>query len=304
MRIVDYETQDRWLAAKPSYFGSADTRVLCGLGYADESTWKTWGQKTGLVPYEADNELYECGRILQPAILTLASRQLDIEIQPANEFEVYYSDERPYVGATLDGIGEDKDGELVIVEAKNVSAFYGRDWQADEPPLRVNVQLQHQFYAANVNRGYAVGLIGGNRVVCRRVERDDRFLAVLLPRIDEVWELVQTNTPPPVDDSEVTADVIKQLYAVSNLETIDLPPHALIWDKELREVKAVLKDYGRREVKLENQFKVAIATAEAGALPGGVLYTWKSQTTNHAAKEAYSSTFRVLRRKEPCDGQN
>ena len=295
---TDYGSLDAWLAARSDFIGASESPALCGVGYASQSPYSVWTTKgPGGVPDQLEGEQLECGKVLQPAILELASRRLGMQIYDPGEFTVYRSAERPFVGTTLDGIARDRDGVPCTVECKNVAGYNAADWQGDEPPLRVNVQIQHQCFAAGLGRGYAVGLLGGNRVICKCVQRDERFIKALVSRLDAFWELVGSRTPPPIDASEATTEALKRLYPSSNGETIDLPAEADKWDRSLQKAKARIKRWGALKREAENRLKASIGDAEAGLLPSGSIYTYWNQVTEYKAREAYTATYRILRRK-------
>jgi predicted phage-related endonuclease len=293
---TDYRDLDAWLAARRTFVGASESPTLCGVGYASQSPFSLWQQKVTGQEEAIDSELLECGQVLQPAIMQLASRRLELEIIEPGPFTVFRHADYPHLGATLDGLAMDN-GTLCAVEAKNVGGYNAAEWQGEEPPLRVNVQLQHQMLAAGLPWGYGVGLLGGNRVICRRVERSERFLAVLLARTEEFWVYVETKTPPPIDGSEATAAALRRLHPSANGETITLPLEAEKWDRALQKAKARIKRWEALKKESENRLKAAIGPAEVGLLPDGGMYTYKDQVTNYKAREAKTVTSRVLRRK-------
>lgn len=291
-------TTDRaaWLESRRSMIGASESPTILGVGYAESSVWDVWARKTGRLPVGDDDEaeFLEWGHAIQPVALGIFSRRTGIQVADPGEFTVTRHPTIPWLGATLDGIADTPDG-LAVVECKNVGQYNSRDWEADEPPLRVNVQIQHQIEVAGATHGYAVACVGGNRLVWRRVERDDRFIAVMLDRLAEFWRLVETDTPPEVDGSSATAGVLSRLWPEDTGAMILLPDDADQWDAELQTVKAELKTLEERERLLKNRFAAALESASLGQTPRGAIYTYKSQThKEHVVKE---SMFRVLRRK-------
>lgn len=285
-----------WLESRRSMIGASESPTILGVGYAESSVWDVWARKTGRLPVGDDDEaeFLEWGHAIQPVALGIFARRTGIQVSDPGEFTVTRHPTIPWLGATLDGIADTPDG-LAVVECKNVAAYNSRDWAADEPPLRVNVQIQHQIEVAGASHGYAVACVGGNRLVWRRVERDDRFIAVMLDRLAEFWRLVETDTPPEVDGSSATAGVLSRLWPEDTGAMILLPDDADQWDAELQTVKAELKTLEERERLLKNRFAAALESASLGQTPRGAIYTYKSQThKEHVVKE---SMFRVLRRK-------
>jgi predicted phage-related endonuclease len=119
----------------------------------------------------------------------------------------------------------------------------------------------------------------------------------LTGELKRFWASVLTKTPPPVDGSEATTDALKRLYPHDDGETIALPMEANDWDLSLQCAKRQVTTWEADVRKHQNKIKAALGTATTGDLPGGGSYTFKDQTNHYEAKEAWETTFRVLRRK-------
>lgn len=292
----EHTARAAWLAERRSIIGASESPTILGVGYSGASVLDLWAKKTGRLPLDdgEENEFFEWGHAIQPVALRIFSKRTGMQVSDPGEFTVARHPSIPWLGATLDGIADTPEG-LAVVECKNVGAYNSRDWEADEPPLRVNVQIQHQIEVAGATHGYAVACVGGNKLVWRRVNRDDRFIAVMLERLAEFWRLVETDTPPEVDGSEATSRTLARLYPDDTGAMTLLPDESDQWDAELVAVKAELKNLEERERLLKNRFAAALESATLGQTPGGVTYTYKQQTRKEYVCAA--STFRVLRRK-------
>jgi predicted phage-related endonuclease len=75
-----------------------------------------------------------------------------------------------------------------------------------------------------------------------------------------------------------------------------LPPEAEEWDSKLAIAKEAIKTAEATKTEIENKIKAAMGNHTIGQIPGGGRFTWKEQTNQYPAREAYQSTFRVLRR--------
>lgn len=290
---VDHDNLSQWLAARRQSVGASETPVLFGVGYANQSELLLWGEKTGQIEPDENEEVeqFEIGHLVQPTILELFRRRSAMDAVNTPPFEILHSRERSIVSATLDGkirlTGEP-------VELKNVGAYRAKDW-AEEPPLRVQVQVQQQIYVTESDHGYACALVGGNRFLWRRLDRNEKFIRAMLERIERFWERVQSGVPPNVDGSEATRRALAMLYPEDNGDARPLPPSANEWDYELLEVKEQLKELESRKRELENKLRAEMGDATYGILSDGTEYTLRTQTrAEHVVKE---STFRVLRRK-------
>ncbi len=291
---TDYLTRDAWLLARRNHIGSSDAAAILGEGYKSQSPLTIWMEKTGKAANELEGEWLECGQELQPAILRLASKRIELPVRECPPFAIYHHPTIACMGASLDGECEHPEWGFTPVEAKNVDGVLARDWADDEPPLKFNIQVQHQMACTGAQAGFVTGLIGGNRVRVKPVFRNERFIAALTERIEEFWDYVRRDVPPPVDASKATADAIYKLYGKpAPKSSVELPAEASDWAQCLEAAKAEIKDADERKTLYENHLKLAIGNAEVGYLPNGGSFSWKEQTTKaHMRRE---STTRVLR---------
>ena len=227
-------------------------------------------------------------------ILSEFAERTGFEVQDLGEFTIQRHASLPWMGATLDGFVEDTPDGPAVVEAKNVSQVNAADWSGEEPPLRTNVQVQHQMECCGARVAYVVGLIGGNRLTWKKVGRNQRFIDAMLPLLAAFWELVEKGIPPPVDGSGATRRILDALYPEDNGAAEALPPESDQWDDKLVRAKGRVKRLGTLIDYYENELRAAIAGATYGRTPAGVEYSLKTQT--RAAHHVKESTFRVLRR--------
>ncbi len=292
-----------WLARRADFLGSSESPAVLGCGYANENQHTVWLRKLGLLEPLEDNDSLLCGRLMQGGILAVIRHKTGYDIQPADEFGVYRSAEHPWLGATPDSLIHGDPRGLGVCELKNVDHHLLKDWKGLEAPLRVNVQLIHQLLAIGATWGIAAAVIGGNRPAWFEIELTNpsvaRLATGMIPHLRKFWEFVEARNPPPIDGSEGCAQALKRLYPSDDGSSVDLPPIAEQWFNELRGLKAASSWLEKRKSAIENGIKAAIGDATYGTLPDGRRFSWKAQTSHHAAREAYESTYRVLRQHEP-----
>lgn len=282
-----------WLEERRSVIGASESPAILGYGYSDQNAWTVWARKRGLIEDKPDNELLEYGREIQPVTLRMFERRTGIKVRDMGEFTLQRHPELPWMGCTLDAAADLPEG-LVVIEAKNIGQYSSKEWEADEPPLKVQIQIQHQLAVVGGVAGYAVATVGGNRLRWRRVERNDRFIDAMTKKLAEFWELVLTGTPPTVDASEGCREALSLLHPFDTGLTVDLPSESSKWDAELQQAKEQKKALEEFITERENRLKAAIADCTFGVLPDGARYSWKHQTRkSYTVDEA---EFRVLRR--------
>lgn len=279
-QVEQYEKPEIWLPQRSTIVGASDTAVLYGEGYEGQSILGTWMDKVH-GPSEDDKparlKRKRFGNIMQPAVLQLFREETGLGAFAVNN-AIYRSTSMPFFGASLDALAEDDEP----VELKYVSHFQGRDWE-DAPPLKYQVQIQHQMAVLGASRGWLCALIGGFDLKVVPVERNDSFIASLLETVAEFWRYVELKEPPPIDGSEATRKALHRLYPQDQGTEVALPAEAFEWDAELQKAKADKKNAAERETLYANHIKAAIADATHGVLPGGGKYSWKTQ---HVKAEA------------------
>ncbi len=296
VKTIDYVTKGNWLAHRPEFVGASDSPSLFDEGYENQNEYSLYAEKAEGVPQSlASTEAMEVGTAIEPAIRCLFEDRTAMEVIKTPPYRVVYSGHAGYIGCTLDGEVIDH-GERGVWEAKNVSEYEANKWRGEDPPLRVQVQVQHQMLCTGYAFGYAAGLLGGNRLVWRRIERNESFIAALCIRLRYFWGSVQRKVPPAIDGSRATRETLKRLYPHDTGEMVALPSEAEDWDDELVDAKKKISEWEERETCAANKIKAAMGTASIGVLPGAGRYTYREQTRKaHAVKE---STFRVLRREK------
>ena len=304
MNQITYATREEWLADRHNRIGASESAGVLGYGYAGQSTTSIYADKVQPTLDEVIDatvaERFEIGLEQEPIIGRLFTKRSGLEVHH-NDPErptVCISDTRPYIAATLDGWVFDGQAR-VPWEAKNVGEYIASDWDNDSVPLRVQIQTQDQMYVTETAWAWVAALLGGNRFVWQRVERNQRFIeAMLLPVLDDFWAHVQRREPPPVDGTEATSAALKRLYDKDSGETVDLPDVALEWDEDLQGAKAAIKAAKAMKKEAENHIKAAIGSATFGVLPNGSRYSWKASKRNDPPREAKTISIRTLRRLE------
>lgn len=299
MATAEHETQtdfDRWLQARRTFVGASESPAILGEGYAAENAWTVWARKTGVLPEEESREDWEWGHEIQPIVLKMFERKTGIKVEDLGPYTIQRHAELPYIGCTLDAVAQVSEGRAVV-EAKNVGQYLAHDWADGETPLRVQIQIQHQMLAAGAQLGYAVACLGGNRLVWRKVERNERFIAALTARLAEFWDLVESKTPPAVDATAACARVLAKLHPDDNGQAVVLDATAEKWFAELEETRTQIRKLEERKEWRENQLAALLGPNTFAELPNGETWSYKSRTVReHVRKE---TTFRVFHHCKP-----
>ena len=298
MSIIQYETREDWVAGRGGGLGASEAPAAIGASpYA--TPFSLWALKTGLLPQEdlaAHKEAVRWGTLLEPAIIQEFGVRTGREVVPHDQCQMVVHPSLSFLRATPDATQFDRQqrddpGDLQI---KTAGHFVASDWAFDQTPIHVQVQVQCELAVTGMQWGTVCCLLAGQKMVWRDVQRDDEFIAALLPALEKFWQHVVDRTAPDVDDSEVTARVLAKMHPLDNGETVELPHESVQWALDLDGANAKIKELEALKTHAQNRFRAAIGDATFAVLPDGSKYSYKTQ--ERAAHEVKASQFRVLRK--------
>ena len=115
-------------------------------------------------------------------------------------------------------------GENAILECKTANQFLAKEWEGEEVPLSYICQVQHYMNVLNKDYCYIAVLIGGQKFIWKRIERDQELIDVPTEQLVEFWENnVIKGVEPIIDGSEATANFIKEKYSEIEETQTSLP---------------------------------------------------------------------------------
>ncbi len=287
------ETEELWLGRRR--IGASDTAGIFGEGYAGQSAVSIWEEKTTRQSNVEETKRMRIGRIMEPALREIFTDETGMPCHGLKR-HVLTSKDTGFMTATLDAVVDHPEFGATPAELKNVDGRLLKDWQDDEP-LKFKVQCQHQMFVTGVEAMYLMGLIGGNEPIVKVIRRSQEFIDAMLPRLAAFWQHVTDKTMPPIDGSMATSDALKRLYPGDNGKSITLPEEADGWAADLKAAKATIKEAEAEKREAENHLKAALGENTFGVLPGGGSLSLKATVRQNTAREASTSTFRVLRAK-------
>ncbi|MCF8610004.1 YqaJ viral recombinase family protein [Gordonia sp. HY285] len=189
------EDETSWLLQRREGIGASDAAAVLGLDKYS-TAYSVWLDKTGQVPLSAAvNEAMELGHILEPIIRDTAARRLGFEVRTIGGLQSRTHD---WFRASLDAVLLVPDDGPIPLEVKNTSQFLAEQWADDQVPDRAELQVQHQLGVSGAPYGYVAGMIGGSRIVTRRVDRDQELIDYLIAEEAALWAHVVDGTLPPV----------------------------------------------------------------------------------------------------------
>lgn len=255
--IIRTISHAHWLELRAADITSTESAALFGLSpYATE--FELYHRKKDKDPNVIeDNDRMKWGRRLEDVIAQGVAEDLNIKVRRLKTYMRH--DDCPGMGASFDYEIISHPRGPGIMEIKNVDGMiFRQQWQDDEAPDHIEIQLQHQMEVANRDWGLIVGLVGGNEPVIIERERDRELGARLVEEINYFWKRVAAGLPPEPDFARDAA-FISQLYSSSGQEVLDargdeiLGPMIKEYQRLNGQVKAFtdLKDAKKAEVLMK-----------------------------------------------------
>lgn len=277
---------DEWHAVRKSGIGGSDIAAICGLN-PWTSPLEIWLKKTGqTVPPREDlvlNEAALMGHALEPVIATRFTAITGL-IAQENPGTLRMPD-IPWALVNLDRTTEE-DGLPGVVELKSRSSYALNDW-LEEPPIDVQVQTQWQMLVTGWSFGYTAALIGGQRTVVHRLERDEQLIDDLLKVAAEFWGQVETGTQPPLDGSQATGKLLDRLHAhPTRKDVIADAAEVEKWLTIRRTAKEQLEAADIAITEADNHLKALAGDGTDVYIRGELAYTWRPRKGQVSWKKA------------------
>lgn len=268
-------TRDEWLAERRKGIGGSDAAAIAGLDRY-RSPYQVWLDKTGLSPDNGKaGEAAEWGQILEPIVAQVVSERTGIVL--ADPPGSYQHPDHPFMLGNVDRLAAHAERGDGIYEGKTVGVWTAAEWDDDGVPDRYVLQGQHYLAVTGLPWVLYGCLIGGQRLVTRWVERDDVLIDQLVEIEAEFWQRVETKTPPPVDGSQATTELLGHLYQVQAGKVVTIDPKAVEELVVVRDAaKAAEKEAKEAAAEIDNRLRLLIEDAEVAVDgEGRVLFTNK-----------------------------
>lgn len=245
-----------------------------------------WLEKTGRHE-RPETEAMRWGIRLQPVIAeeleergyTLLPAPADGYVDPARPWLVGHPD--GFVGAPAERADVRPVGRGLL-EIKTVGQWAHRANGA-MLPLAYAAQVQTYLHLTGLGWGLLAMLVGGQRLDVYPLPRDDRAISLILPRLEEFYGYLCSDTQPPVGRTESDKEALMLLHphaVVGRRQRAD--KEALGWYHDLLALREQESAIGAQRVGLENALKAALGDAEILVSPDDrELVRWAPWTSTH-----------------------
>jgi len=262
---------DEWLDIRKKGIGGSDAAAIAGL-----NKWKSpvavYMEKIGEIQGDRiDSEAAYFGNVLEDVVAQEFSRRTGLKVRRRNA--MLQHPEHPWMIANIDRLIV---GEKTGLECKTTSAFLADQWDGEEVPIQYILQCQHYMAVTGFKAWWIAVLIGGNKFVYKKIERDDELISNLIDIEKDFWENhVVPQIPPDFDGSEASSELLKAMYPEAEPESeIELPDEAYTLIYALDEIKTEMDELSTRKKEYENKLKSMLGNFETGIARDRIV-TWK-----------------------------
>lgn len=266
--------REEWLEARRKGIGGSDVSAIAGL-----NKWKSpvgvYLDKVGQSPLEdTAGEAAYWGNVMEDIVAQEFSIRTGLKVRRRNAILTH--PEHDFMFANVDRLIIGKQEGL---ECKTASEYLKGDWEEEEIPAAYLLQIQHYMAVTGYKAWHIAVLIGGNKFIHKKIERDEELISYLVKIEKDFWENhVLKEIPPAFDGSGASVDLLKALYPESDPESeINLPKDAETLLEALEVIKSDIKESETKKKEYENQIK-ALMGANERAYAGTRKITWKSSS--------------------------
>ncbi|MEU2179695.1 YqaJ viral recombinase family protein [Streptomyces thermolilacinus] len=271
--------REEWLKVRRTGIGGSEVAAVLGMSKYT-SPLEVYLDKVGELPLDRPQhpDLAEAafwGHQHEPTIARVFAERsgLGVVEGPGTLAHV----ERRWMLANVDRyvLDEGESAPSSLLEIKTRSAFQLDEWLFGVPD---GPALQTHWYLAvtGYSHAYVAALLGGNRLLIHRVERDEALVEHLVEFVGEFWQGVLDRRPPAVDGSEATEEVLGHLYEVkAGAVTVADPAEVLPLLERRRELKAREQRVVDELREVDNRLKATAGEAEVVKVRDRVAFTWK-----------------------------
>ncbi|WP_330435729.1 MULTISPECIES: YqaJ viral recombinase family nuclease [Streptomyces] len=283
--LDDPEYYQLWTETRRGGIGGSDVAALLGLDKY-RGPRHVFEVKHGRpVPTGAAlSEYAEVGQEIEDFIAYMFTKRSGIPAVPTPG--TLANVDRPWMRCNVDRYALDPVTGAVIapVELKNRSEYQLDDW-TDGVPDGPALQVHWNIAVGGWSYGWAVALVGGNKLRFHRIERDEELIETLIDVCGRWFQRhVVEGFAPPADGLEATKELLGRLWEVNPKEAVEVP---LSKAKKLRKRRASLieqiEELDQQRTLVENEMRLISETSEVAKCGKSTAWSWK-QNGNFAAK--------------------
>ncbi|KGG81081.1 hypothetical protein Y919_02665 [Caloranaerobacter azorensis H53214] len=285
-------SHEEWLKWRQKGIGGSDAAAIAGLN-PHRSPIKVYLEKIGQAEPEEDNERMRIGRDLEPYVAYRFSEATGLKVRRRNA--TLQHPKYPYMIADVDRLIVGKDEGL---ECKVTNSYAKKEWE-EEIPVHYEIQCHHYMAVTGYSAWWIAVLIGNEKFVYKKIERDEEIINYLIQIEKDFWEnhVLKREMPAP-DGSSAAAEIIKKMYPQSKSDSfIELSPNKFKSKlQRLDEIKELMSKLDEEKKQIEQEIQIEMGENEI-ALIGDRKVIWKSITSNRFDSKKFAKDHPDLYKK-------
>ena len=268
MMTKDLSHRD-WLDARRRGLGGSDIAAIAGL-----SPWRSpmavYLEKIGDIPDQEENEAMYWGKTLESIVADEFSRRTGLKVARRNA--ILQHPENHWMLANID---RRIVGQNAGLECKTTSAYGKDNWEDGKVPDMYMLQCQWYMAVTGYESWWIAVLIGGNAFKHKEIARDEEIIKHLIEIGRDFWTLVENRTPPAMDGTDSSTNVLNALFPAENVTNDEI--HLIGADAVLGEflrAQQMEKDWKAAKDEAANKLKAQMKDHTLGRV-GRHLVSWK-----------------------------
>jgi len=240
---------------RKNYIGGIDAPVIVLPNPKWKTKYQLWLEKTGRVEPKdiSDKPEVEFGILQEEVVRKKFIKDTGYEVIKPEE--AIFHKQYDFIGAHLDGLGIDENGNQFVFEAK--TSRYGKGWENDSIPPDYQIQVAHYLMVADATYAFIAVLISGCDYHCYKIYRDYELEKEILEREIDFWENNIMKDIPP----ELTT--IEDYNYVEREETIaEAEPETKTLIKQYQDLQSAIKELEEQKEALKLEIIKAMGTSE------------------------------------------
>jgi putative phage-type endonuclease len=194
--------REDWLLWRKRGIGGSDAAAVCGV-----SKWRgpltVYMEKKGLLERSDPGEAAYWGTTLEDVVAKEFTKRTGLRVRKRNA--MFRHPRYPWMLADVD---REMVGANVGLECKTTSAYQSEQWKDDELPDEYYLQIQHYIEVMGWEACWVAVLIGGQRFLFKKVERNDALISQIVEKEREFWEEhVLKDVPPAIGFADNAAEI-------------------------------------------------------------------------------------------------
>ncbi|PEI73848.1 YqaJ viral recombinase family nuclease [Bacillus toyonensis] len=267
---------EQWLEARKAGIGGSDAAAIAGLNKWSSPIGVYYDKTSEMVKDQLPSEAAYFGNVLEEIVAEEFSKRTNLKVRKCNA--ILQHPDYPWMLANVDRLVV---GEKVGLECKTASEYLKKEWEGEEIPASYLLQCQHYMAVTGYKAWWIAVLIGGNKFIYKKIERDEEIIQYLIDIEKDFWlNHVEKRIPPMFDGSESSSTLLKEMYPDSVEDSeVDLGNEVELLIEARDQVDKEIKVLEEQKTEYENKIKAKLGSNEIGKTENYKV-SWKTQTSN------------------------